>query len=490
MGYTATPSLFLGDRLFLTAKLNSMKLTFHGAAGMVTGSKHLITLRNGKKILLDCGLFQGHGAETDNMNRQWGFDPRSIDYLILSHAHIDHSGLIPKLVKDGFRGKIFSTPATFDLCRIMLLDSAHIHEDDIFFLNKKRQRQGKSPLEPIYTTQDVQPALDRFYLVDFNEHYAIDKEITLLFTLAGHILGSAVVNLVIDEYGRRQAITFTGDIGRYSSRILRDPQPFPQADYIICESTYGDLLHEDATLTESKLLQVVQHTCMEKKGKLIIPAFSIGRTQEIVNMLNNLQFEKKLPPIKVYVDSPLSTDATEIYRRYKNCFNDRMQEYMERDPTPFGFRNLIYITDVEDSKRLNSLTEPCIIISASGMMEAGRIKHHLANNISDAKNTILVVGWCAPGTLGRKILRGDKLVKIFGEEYVVKAEIIVMNEFSAHGDYVEMLRFLSCQQPERVRKMFLVHGDGDVLPRWKERLEQAGFPAVVIPSLHEAYELN
>jgi metallo-beta-lactamase family protein len=466
-----------------------MHISFHGAAGMVTGSKHLIRLKDGRGILLDCGMFQGHGADTEKMNRHWGFDPRSVDYLILSHAHIDHSGLIPKLVKDGFRGKIFSTPATFDLCEIMLRDSARIQEDDIYFINKRRQRQGKSLLEPIYTEQDVQPALDRFYLVDFNTPFQIDKGIQLEFTLAGHILGSAVINLTIDEYGERKKIAFTGDIGRYNSRILRDPQPFPQAEYIICESTYGDLLHQDSSFTEQKLLQVVMHTCIQKKGKLIIPAFSIGRTQEIINMLNNLQFEGKLPSIKVFVDSPLSTDATEIYRRHKKCFNDDMQEYMLHDPTPFGFKNLFYITDVEASKQLNYFNEPCIIISASGMMEAGRIKHHLANNIHNPNNTVLIVGWCAPGTLGRKILRGDKVVKIFGEEHQVKAEIVVMNEFSAHGDYVEMLRFLSCQHPKHVKSVFLVHGDDDVLPKWKERLVEAGFSEVIIPSLHESFEI-
>jgi metallo-beta-lactamase family protein len=467
-----------------------MKISFHGAAGVVTGSKHLITMKDGRKILLDCGMFQGYGADTDKMNRHWGFEPRSVDYLILSHAHIDHSGLIPKLVKDGFRGKIFCTPATFDLCEIMLRDSAHIQEDDVFYINKRRKRQHKSMLEPLYTEKDVQPALDKFFTVNYNSSYEIDKGIEVLFTEAGHILGSAAVNLTINDFGNDYKICFTGDIGRYNNRILQDPKPFHQADYIICESTYGDMLHEDIALTESKLLHTTLHTCVEKKGKLIIPAFSIGRTQEIVNMLNNLQFENKLPKIKVYVDSPLSTDATEIYRKHKNCFNDDVKEYMERDPTPFGFKNLFYITEAEESKRLNLLKEPCIIISASGMMEAGRIKHHLANNISNPENTILVVGWCAPGTLGRKILRGDKVVKIFGEDYPVNAEVIVMNEFSAHGDYLEMLRFLSCQQPKQVKQMFLVHGDDDVLPKWQERLMGAGFDNITIPSLHETYEVN
>jgi len=467
-----------------------MNISFHGAAGTVTGSKHLITLKDGRKLLLDCGMFQGHGVDADVLNRHWGFEPRTVDYLVLSHAHIDHSGLIPKLVKDGFRGKIFATPATFDLCEIMLNDSAHIQEDDVFYLNKRRKRQGKQLLEPLYETKDVQPALDRFYLVNYNEPHEIDKGIELLFTDAGHILGSAAVSLTIHDFSNTYKICFTGDIGRYSNKILRDPQPFPQADYIICESTYGDMLHEPTTLTDTRLLQIVQRTCVEKKGKLIIPAFSVGRTQEMVNMLNNLQFENKLPALKVYVDSPLSTDATEIYRKHSRCFNDDVKEYMEKDPTPFGFKNLKYITQVEESKGLNLKKEPCIIISASGMMEAGRIKHHVANNIQDAENTILIVGWCGPGTLGRKLLRGDKVVKIFGEEHPVNAEVVVMNEFSAHGDYNEMLRFLSCQNASKVKEIFLVHGDDDVLPKWKEKLSSAGFTKISVPELHESVEIR
>jgi metallo-beta-lactamase family protein len=471
-------------------KLSLMKISFHGAAGTVTGSKHLLTLKDGRKLLLDCGMFQGHGIEAEALNRHWGFEPESIDYLILSHAHIDHSGLIPKFVKDGFKGKIFATPATYDLCEIMLYDSAHIQEDDVYYLNKRRQAKGKKLLEPLYEPKDVQQALNKFHLVNYETPYKIDNGIELLFTDSGHILGSAAVNLTIHDFHNKFKICFTGDIGRYNNKILKDPQPFPQADYIICESTYGDLLHETNTLTEKKLLQIVEHTCIEKKGKLIIPAFSVGRTQEIVNMLNNIQFEKLLPRTNVFVDSPLSTDATEIYQKHTNCFNDEVIEYIKKDPTPFGFHRLHYITKAEDSKKLNFLKEPCIIISASGMMEAGRIKHHLANNISDASNTILIVGWCAPGTLGRKILRGDSIVKIFGEEYQVKADIVVMNEFSAHGDYNEMLQYLSCQKAQHIKQIFLVHGDDDVLPDWKMKLTNAGYTNIVIPQLHESFEIK
>lgn len=467
-----------------------MKIAFHGAAQTVTGSKHLITLEDGRTILLDCGMFQGHGVDADKLNKHWGFEPRSIDFLVLSHAHIDHSGLIPKLVKDGFRGKIFATPATYDLCEIMLEDAAHIQEYDVYFLNKRRKKQGKPLLEPLYEKEHVFKALEKFYTVKYNSPYEIDKGITLTFTDAGHILGSAAVHLDIQDFSKNYKITFTGDIGRYNNKILPSPEKFRQADYIICESTYGDMLHEETVLCEEKLLKIVHRACVEKKGKLIIPAFSVGRTQEIVNMLNNLEFEKKLPHIPVFVDSPLSVDATGIYRKHKDCFNDEIKEYMELDPTPFGFKKLTYIQHVDESKKLNFIEQPCIIISASGMADAGRVKHHIANNVSDSRNTILIVGWCAPNTLGRKLLRGDKEVRIFGETHAVKAEILVMNEFSAHGDYNEMLKFLSCQNPSQVKQMFLVHGDDDVLPQWKAKLETAGFRNIVAPQLHESFDIH
>jgi metallo-beta-lactamase family protein len=335
----------------------------------------------------------------------------------------------------------------------------------------------------------VQEALDKFYTVKYGVTHEIDKGIALTFTDAGHILGSAAVHLDIQDFSKHYKITFTGDIGRYNNKILRSPEKFRQADYIICESTYGDMLHEETSLSEPRLLKIVQHTCVDKKGKLIIPAFSVGRTQEIVNMLNNLEFEGKLPRIKAYVDSPLSTDATGIYRKHKECFNDDVKEYMEQDPTPFGFKNLNYIQDVEESKQLNFREEPCIIISASGMADAGRVKHHIANNISNPKNSVLIVGWCSPNSLGRKLLRGDKEVRIFGETHPINAEIMVMNEFSAHGDYNEMLKFLSCQEPSKVKQVFMVHGDDDVLPQWKAKLETAGFSNVVSPQLHDSFDI-
>lgn len=466
-----------------------MKIGFYGAAEMVTGSKHLITLQNGKKLLLDCGMFQGRGAETDKMNRHFGFAPHEVDYLVLSHAHIDHSGLIPLLVKEGFNGRIFCTPGTLDLCNIMLADSAGIQESETEYINEKRRREGRKPLEPLYTTADVFDALRLFEKVSYNVPFTIDENFELLYTDAGHIIGSACVNLSITENDQKSHLTFTGDIGRYNGRILRDPQDFPQADYIICESTYANREHESQEDVENKLLRIVEETCVIKKGKLIIPAFSVGRTQEIVNVLNNLEHEGKLPRIKVYVDSPLSTSATDIMRRHKAEFNEKIREYMDQDPTPFGFVDLNYIRDVKESIALNDSKEPCIIISASGMMEAGRIKHHTRNNIENPNNTILIIGWCTPSSLGGRLRNGEKQVSIFGKQYDVNADVEIIDAFSAHGDYHEMLQFLSCQDPKQVKKIFLVHGDEETLPIWKTRLQEAGFEDITIPHWKETYIL-
>jgi metallo-beta-lactamase family protein len=356
-----------------------MKIQILGAAREVTGSKHLITLDNGKKILLDCGMYQGKGMDTDAMNRNLGFSPRDIDYLILSHAHIDHSGLIPYIAKLGFEGSIITTHATRDLCAIMLADCGKIQEHDTEMNNKKRARKIFSGTN--YTKADAEQAMQYFVGVPYNKSYRVTKGVKVTFTDTGHLLGSSVVNLRIREGGKTTRIAFTGDIGRPVNRILRSPQPFPQADIIICESTYGNRLHESTPAAEDKLLDIIKRTCVEKKGKLIIPSFSVGRTQEVIYSLNNFYNSWKLPRIKVFVDSPLSVNATGIFRLHRECFNDRILELMESDPDPFGFNDLYFIQQVEDSKRLNDIQEPCVIISSSGMMEAGRVKHHLANSI-------------------------------------------------------------------------------------------------------------
>lgn len=466
-----------------------MKLSFHGAAKCVTGTKHLIELKNGNKLLLDCGLFQGSGQQTDELNQNWGFEPSSIRHLVLSHAHIDHSGLIPKLVRDGFQGKILCTQATFDLCKILLIDSAKIQKEDLAFVNKRRKAKGQSLLKELYSEEDVFVALRQFVPCEYDQDILIDENFTLLFTEAGHIIGSAVVNLEINENGKTKRLTFTGDIGRYNDSILRSPSAFPQADFIICESTYGNTLHPNAEITTNDLLKEIVHTCLKKKGKLIIPAFSVGRTQQLVYALNQLETAGVLPPIDFYVDSPLSIEATHVTMEHAECFNKRLLQYMQKDPSPFEFKRLHYIKQVEESKGLNMLKHPAVIISASGMAEAGRVKHHIANNIEDERNTIMIVGFCEENTLGARLVNGASEVKIFGELKKVKASIKKVSSLSAHGDYEDLSQFLVCQDPKKVEKVFLVHGRENVIYDFKNKLLKKGFYEVETPDLHQEYNL-
>ncbi len=466
-----------------------MKIGFFGAAKTVTGSKHIITTENGHKILLDCGMFQGRGAESDQWNRHLGFDPMQIDMVILSHAHIDHSGLLPFLVNQGYDGPIYSTSATRDLCVIMLQDSARIQESDVEYINKHREREGRKPIKALYTVDDALETVDKFITIPYNKETNLLDDVKLIFTDSGHILGSAAVNLKIKEKNQWRNVMFSGDIGRPGDKILKDPQPFPQAEIIITESTYGDRLHEEIKNSESRLLQIVLETCTIKKGKLIIPAFSLDRTQEIVYALNLMKNSGSLPDIKVYVDSPLSTNATNVMRMHPECFNKVVFESLQYDPDPFGFDGLKYIRKAEDSIALNSLKEPCIIISASGMMEAGRIKHHLKNNISDPRNTLLLVGYCSPESLGGKIMRGEKKVYIFGKEYDMVMDLEIIDAYSAHGDYNEMIQYLSCQNSEKVKTVFLVHGEEDVQKNYSKKLNAVGFKNVVIPEKGEEFEV-
>jgi metallo-beta-lactamase family protein len=463
-----------------------MKIQFFGAARTVTGSKHLISTDK-TSFLLDCGFFQGRGQESDLMNREFLFEPSNLDFMILSHAHIDHSGNIPSLVKNGFKGPIYCTPATFDLCKIMLKDSAHIQENDVKYVNKRRRKRGEQLLNPLYTEADVDLALKLFFPIKYNQQSVISDGVKLLFTDAGHILGSASVNLEIEDKGELKTLCFTGDIGRYNSAILKDPQIFPQCDYLITESTYGNRLHSDNRLSEQKLLDVIKNTCVEKKGKLIIPAFSLGRTQEIVYALDKMESSGKLPRIKVYVDSPLSVSATDVMRAHEECFNDSLINYMKTDSDPFGFNRLIYVQDVQESKSLNDSQEPCIIISASGMIEAGRIKHHVANNISNPKNTLLIVGYAEPSSLGGRLRNGADVVKIFGTEHKVNADVVIMDSYSAHADYEEMIKFFKYIDSSKVKKTFLVHGEYETQLAFKEKLEKQGFNDVEIPDLKDEF---
>jgi len=459
-----------------------MKLKFCGAAREVTGSKILITTSHGKRLLLDCGMFQGKGLETDSMNRDLGFDPSMVDHIILTHAHIDHSGLIPYVYRLGFRGSIICSNATRDLCSIMLADTAYIQEHDTKTFNKRRAKKGLPLVTPIFTQDDAKECMALFIGVPENMKFRIDDNIKVKFTGTGHMLGSGVANLFISENGKTTRLAYTGDIGRPSSRILAPPRPFPQADILITESTYGDRLHKDFISADDELLKTVIDTCVNKGGKLIIPSFSVGRTQEIVYSLNNFFNKGILPRVEIFVDSPLAVNATTIFRMHPECFNSEILKVMENDSDPFGFNSLTYITRHEDSKKLNEYKKPCIIISASGMMEAGRIKHHLANNISNPKNTILVVGYCSPVTLGARIARGDKEVSIFGTVYPVKAEVRIIDSFSGHGDYNEMMEFLDCQDKNQIQKTFLVHGEYETQVKYSSRLQEAGFLNIQIPS--------
>lgn len=466
-----------------------MKIKFIGAAREVTGSKHLITTEAGKKILLDCGMFQGKGLETDSMNRDLMFDPSEIDHIILTHAHIDHAGLIPFAYKLGFRGSVICTNGTRDLCAIMLADSAFIQEHDTMTFNKRRVKKGLPQVEPIYSQSDATECMKLFIGVPNEMKFRIDENIKVKFTSTGHMLGSGVANIEILENGKVKKISYTGDIGRPVDQILSAPQPFPQADILIAESTYGDRLHQDSAREEEELLNIVIDTCVKKGGKLIIPAFSVGRTQEIVFALNNFFNAGRLPKIDIFVDSPLAVNATTVFRMHPECFNKNFSDVLEKDPDPFGFDNLYYINKVEDSKKLNDHKSPCVIISASGMMEAGRVKHHLANNISDPRNTILIVGYCAPTTLGARIGAGNKEVSIFGVIHEVKAEVKKIESFSGHGDYKEMISFLNCQDKNAIGKMFIVHGEYETQKKYVTYLQEAGFKNIEIPARGQEFEI-
>lgn len=467
-----------------------MRINFHGAARNVTGSKHLITMDNGTQILLDCGMYQGMGEETDKLNEHFGFSPSEINYLILSHAHIDHSGLIPRLVAQGFQGEIFCTAATMDLARILLLDSANIQQKDCEFSNKRRARKGLPLLKPLYTEDDAIKCLRQFRIVNYNTVHQISDDIQLLLTDVGHIIGSSAVHLSITENGKTTRITYSGDVGRYGDLILKSPEKFPQSDYILLESTYGDSLHDDAEPAEELLKEIIHQTCILRGGKVIIPAFSVGRTQEILYSLNHLEEKGILPDVKYYVDSPLSIKATNVVRSHPENFNKHVQEVMRHDDDPFNFKNLTFIQDVNESKALNTKHDPCVIISASGMAEAGRVKHHIKNNIGDEKNTIVMVGYCEPNSLGGRLMAGYTTVSIFGEEYNVKAEVRSIRSMSAHGDYEDLLQFISPQDPAKVKKVFIIHGEYEVQQHFKEKILAKGFADVEIPEVHQEYILD
>ncbi len=445
---------------------------------------------------MDCGLYQGRAPELEDFNTSWYFDPKTIDCLILSHAHIDHSGRIPKLVRDGFRGHIICTHATRSLCAIMLLDSAKIQERDAEYYNrrqmKKKKRNKKKKIKmrsPLYTTEDVTNAMQLFMGASYDKWYQIHSNVSVQFRDAGHILGSASVSLRIDEGGREIRFGFTGDVGRPNRPILRDPQPMPEMDYVICESTYGDKDHESAPAESDRFLSIIRKTCVEKRGKLIIPAFSVGRTQEIVYMLDRLETAGKLPRIPVYVDSPLAVNATQVFGSHPECFDNALNQYLLIDDNPFGFNDLTYVRSVEISKQLNNSDEPCIIISASGMMNAGRVRHHLYNSIDHPKNTLLIVGYCSPDTAGGILRNGAEKLKLFGEWKPVLMDIEIMDSFSAHADRNELLDFLD-NQKSGLKGLFLVHGELEKQEAFRGLLHENGYKTVHIPKLGQEFEVQ
>ncbi|MDQ3141765.1 MAG: MBL fold metallo-hydrolase [Bacteroidota bacterium] len=480
-----------------------MQIKFCGAAQEVTGSCHLVTLENGYNILLDCGLFQGDVENLEELNRNWLFNPAEIDVLILSHAHIDHCGRIPKLVKDGFKGNIYCTPATRDLATIMLMDAAHIQERDLEYYNEKIARKRKKlsgsrenfPAAPtfekreiLYTARDVKEAMNLFVGVSYDRWIEVTKGVKVMFSDAGHILGSACINLIIQQGGDNLRLAFSGDIGRPNRPILRDPQPMNPADVLITESTYGDMLHIEKPAEKNRFLNIIHETCTVKKGKLIIPAFSLGRTQELVFILDQLVNEKRLPNYPVFVDSPLAVNATSVFRTHPECFDYDLHQYILKDPDPFGFNSLHYVTDVNESKGINELDEPCIIISASGMANAGRIRHHLYNNIDQSRNTILIVGYCSPNTPGGQLRAGMPTLKLFGDVKPVRANVEIMDSFSAHGDQQEMRDFLE-NQKDSTQKIFLVHGELETQLIYKDYLQNKQFKNLFIPKLNETFEI-
>lgn len=464
-----------------------MKLSFLGAVRTVTGSRHMLEV-NGFRLLLDCGFFQGRRSETYERNRSFPFNPAEVDALVLSHAHIDHSGNIPNLVKRGFRGPVYATFATRDLCAAMLQDSAHIMEGDVAYLNKKRARQGEPPLEPIYTGADATASLDHFIGLSYGRPMAIGPGIQLMFLDAGHILGSSIVFLEIEQEGRTLRLAFTGDLGRKDLPILRDPVQIPPVDYLMIESTYGDRLHESPWHARDHLRRVILRA-HDRGGKVVIPAFAVGRTQEIVYDLHWLSLAKKTPRLPVYVDSPLATDVTEIFRLHPECYDEEALRILHQERDPFGFSTLRYTRSVDESKELNFLRDPAVIISASGMCEAGRILHHLKHTLGKPKNVILFVGFQVENTLGRRLVDGAKEVRIFGEPYHVRAQIEQIPGYSAHADRAELLDWVK-PLVSHLRTAFVVHGESAASQALADGLRSIGVQQAVVPEMGEQVTLE
>jgi metallo-beta-lactamase family protein len=464
-----------------------MRISFHGAAHTVTGSQHLIEV-NGSGLLLDCGLFQGRRSETYERNLNFSHDPRKVDAVILSHAHIDHAGNLPNLVKHGFEGNIFATRATVDLGSLMILDSAHIQESDAQFVNKKRAQRGEEPIEPLYTTADAENVAGMFQGVNYGEAFEPIPGVVARLYEAGHILGSAGVSLEIDEKGKKTRLWFSGDIGRYKLPLLRDPILPDAADYMIMECTYGDKRHDDPTNAFVEFRDVIKRT-VARGGKVIVPAFAVGRTQELVYHLNEMMTEREIPSIPVYVDSPLAVNATKVFRNHPECYDDETRQFvLEARHPALDFKMLTYVNSVDESKALNERTDPMVIISASGMAETGRIVHHIRNNIENPKNTICIVSWQAPNTMGRRLADREPQVNIFGEIYKRKCDIATIGGLSGHAGQDLLLKY-AMGVKDSVKQIFLVHGEEKQAMTLKGLLKDQNLDQVHYPELHESVDL-
>ena len=463
-----------------------MKITFCGAAGTTTGSQHLVEV-NGSRILLDCGLYQGRREESNERNRHFAFDPASLDAVILSHAHIDHSGNLPTLTSRGFKGNIYSTFATRDLCQIMLADAAHIQAQDAKWLNKHRAKNGKPDLDPLYTQIEAEECVRQFVTIGYDRPIQVADGVTLTFIDAGHILGSAQIVLDLNEKGHKRRLLFSGDVGRGDNELLRDPAPCEDVDLLIMESTYGNREHELPTQA-NHLLRDVLVRALDRRGKVIIPAFAVERTQQLIYVLHRLAESGGLPDVPIYVDSPLAVGATEIFRLHPECFNEEVYQFLFEKRNPFGFENLTLIRKVSESKALNDLDQPAIIISASGMCEAGRVLHHLRNTIEDPRNTVLFVGYCAEHTLGAKIRRGDEEVPILGDTFKVRADIQTLDSFSGHADRSELLGYFD-RIGGRKGRVFLVHGEPEQSQAFAETLRGRHDGQIEVPEWKSSVKL-
>jgi len=460
-----------------------------GAAEEVTGSKHFIKFDD-QIIQIDCGAFQGRRKESEQKNREWPFNAMEVNAIILTHAHYDHSGLIPLMPMKGFKGNIYTTSASRALASLIMMDSAHIQAKDMEYMKKRALKRGEVfDGEPLYMEKDVVNSLNHFVAVSYDRPVPVADGAQVTFYDAGHILGAAIPVLNINKDGKQMVIGCAGDLGRKNLPILRDPQPLPDLDYLIIESTYGHRVHDPINSAINKLADVVNRT-IERGGKVIIPAFAVERTQELIYFLHLLNDQKRIPKVPIYIDSPMATNATSIFRVHQECYDEETREaFLQHHKNPFGFSELHYITNVEESKKLNKEDEPAIIIAASGMCEAGRILHHLKNNIQNKNNTVIIVGFMAQHTLGRRIKEQHNQVKIFGEEYNLKAEVVTLNAFSAHADYNEIMEFVSGVNQNRLKHIFLVHGEPDAQTNLKNLLDEKGYTTTIV-KYNETYHLD